>query len=85
MRQKKKKTPEIEPETHQNQADPEGVAYVSVSFTKTTRTRDQVKGHDDEVTAAIYSIVKAPPPSSSSDHHDFFTTVNKLKRRRMVQ
>ncbi|KAG7236931.1 hypothetical protein INR49_000008 [Caranx melampygus] len=41
IRQKKKKTPEIEPETHQNQADPEGIAYISVSFTKTTRNRDQ--------------------------------------------
>ncbi|KAF1376945.1 hypothetical protein PFLUV_G00216780 [Perca fluviatilis] len=64
------------PETSQNTADPEdGVSYASVSFTKKTNSRDQVRGSEDAVT---YSTVNAPSSSgSSADPSNLYATVIK--------
>ncbi|XP_031164194.2 uncharacterized protein LOC116056177 isoform X2 [Sander lucioperca] len=64
------------PETSQDTADPEGgVSYASISFTKKTNSRAQVRGGDDAVT---YSTVKAPSSSagSSANPSDLYATVN---------
>ncbi|KAM8831504.1 uncharacterized protein AB9W97_003063 [Spinachia spinachia] len=54
------------PEARQDEADPEeGVAYASVSYTKTSGggARPRVKDGDDVEEAVTYSSVKAAPPS----------------------
>nr|XP_040016947.1 uncharacterized protein LOC120808254 isoform X9 [Gasterosteus aculeatus aculeatus] len=78
-------------QTDENIADPEeGVAYASVSYTRTAgggarssscdRFQARVKDGDDAVT---YCTVKAPPPASSSgagasvDPSDLYAVVNK--------
>ncbi|XP_068565174.1 uncharacterized protein [Cebidichthys violaceus] len=81
-------TPPV-PETSQDMADPEeGVSYASVSYTKKTNSKAQVRvkdDDDDDGDAVTYSTVKAPPSSSSSsagasaDLNNLYATVNKPK------
>ncbi|XP_041815226.1 uncharacterized protein LOC121622339 isoform X2 [Chelmon rostratus] len=66
------------PETNQDRADPEdGVSYASVSYTKRTSSKGQVK--DDEGDAVTYSTVKASSScaGASDDPCTLYATVNK--------
>ncbi|KAL6095524.1 uncharacterized protein ACO6RY_09433 [Pungitius sinensis] len=75
------------PEPRQDAADPEeGVAYASVSYTKTAggAARARVIDGDDGDDAVTYCTVKAPlPPSSSSssgasaDPSELYAIINK--------
>ncbi|KAK9531881.1 hypothetical protein VZT92_011274 [Zoarces viviparus] len=79
-------TPPV-PEPSADMADPEeGVSYASVSYTKKTNSRAQVRvkdddDDDDDDDAVTYSTVKAPPSSSSAgaaaDLNNLYATVNK--------
>nr|XP_040017008.1 uncharacterized protein LOC120808271 [Gasterosteus aculeatus aculeatus] len=72
-------------QTDENIADPEeGVAYASVSYTRTAGggARARVKDGDDGDDVVTYCTVKAPPPASSSsagasvDPSDLYAVVN---------
>ncbi|XP_075940676.1 uncharacterized protein LOC142942293 isoform X2 [Anarhichas minor] len=76
-------TPPV-PETSPDMADPEeGVSYASVSYTKKTNSKAQVrvKDDDDDDDAVTYCTVKAPPSSSSAgasaDLNNLYASVSK--------
>ncbi|KAF1376935.1 hypothetical protein PFLUV_G00216650 [Perca fluviatilis] len=59
-------------ETSQDTADPEGcVFYASISYTKKTNSRAQVRCKNDD-DAVTYTTVKA----SSADPSDLYATIN---------
>ncbi|XP_039638070.1 uncharacterized protein LOC120546884 isoform X2 [Perca fluviatilis] len=75
------------PETSQDTADPEdGVSYASISYTKKTNSRAQVRvrndDEDDEGDSVTYSSVKASssPAGASADPSDLYATVNKANK-----
>ncbi|KAA8582898.1 hypothetical protein FQN60_015444 [Etheostoma spectabile] len=64
-------------ETSEDTADPEdGVSYASISYTKKTSRRSQVR-NDDEGDSVTYSSVKV---SSSADPSDLYATVDKAHK-----
>ncbi|XP_039638041.1 uncharacterized protein LOC120546869 isoform X5 [Perca fluviatilis] len=65
-------TTQFGPETSQDTADPEGgVSYASISYTKKTNGRAQVRSKNDD-DAVTYTTVKA----SSADPSDLYATIN---------
>ncbi|XP_049445782.1 uncharacterized protein LOC125896878 [Epinephelus fuscoguttatus] len=62
------------PEPSQDTADPEdGVSYASVSYTKKTNSKAQVRSkYDDDDDAVTYTTVKA----SSADPNSLYATIN---------
>ncbi|XP_051265495.1 uncharacterized protein LOC127368578 isoform X1 [Dicentrarchus labrax] len=70
---------ESAPETSQDMADPEdGVSYASVSYTKKSKGRVQVKNDDDGEDTVMYSTVKASSSSAgvSDDPSNLYAAIN---------
>ncbi|KAM7368361.1 hypothetical protein PAMP_014584 [Pampus punctatissimus] len=60
----------------------DGVSYASISYTKRTSSKAQVRGDDDdEGDAVTYSTVKASSSAAAStDPSSFYATINKPKK-----